>query len=70
MTEREAIKVFDGLRKAYRARKPGDDLRALHALLTAHVLPSALGPPCSSALETLRAVFGEIDKWEKRNPSD
>ena len=69
MTEREAIKVFDGLRKAYRAFKPGEEVRALNALLIAHVLPPALGMPLSSAFLVLHAVFDEIDKWESRNPS-
>jgi DNA-binding CsgD family transcriptional regulator len=66
MTEQDAIKIFDGLRKGYRRTKQGDDLRALHALLTGGVLPSSLGAPCSSALTTLPSVFAEIDKWKRR----
>jgi hypothetical protein len=69
MTERDAIAVFDGLRKAQRSLKPGDDLRALHTLLTAHILPSALGESVSSAFGTFRTVFNEIDNWESRNSS-
>jgi hypothetical protein len=68
VTEREAIKVFYGLRKAYRAFQPSEEIHALNVLLRTHVLPSALGMPLSSALGTLRAVFDEIDKWESRNP--
>jgi hypothetical protein len=45
MTEREAIEVFDGLRKAYRKLKPGDDMKALRTLLIGHVLPDGLGIP-------------------------
>ena len=66
MTEREAIEVFDGLRKAYRKLEPGDDMNALRALLVGHVLPDSLGTPFSSALGTLRSVFDEIDRWEHR----
>lgn len=54
MTEVEAIRVFDGLRKEYRAMKPGDDRRALQALLTARVVPGGLGHP-RSGLRTLLA---------------
>ena len=66
MTEREAIEVFDGLRKAYRKLKPGDDMKALRTLLIGHVLPDSLGTPFSSALGTLRYVFEEMDRWEHR----
>jgi DNA-binding NarL/FixJ family response regulator len=66
MTEQDAVKVFDGLRKGYRRTKQGDELRALHALLTGGVLPSSMGAPCSSALTTLPSVFAEIDKWKRR----
>jgi hypothetical protein len=66
MTEKEAIRVFDGLRKEYRAMKPGDDRRALHALLTAHVVPGGLGTSITLALETFRLAFDEIDRWEHR----
>jgi DNA-binding NarL/FixJ family response regulator len=69
MTEQDAIKVFDDLRKGYRKIRQGDDLRALHALLTCRVLPSCLGAPCSSALTTLHSVFTEVDKWKKRAAS-
>ena len=58
MTEREAIAVFDGLRKAQRSLKPGDDLRAPHTLLSACILPSALGESVSSALGALRTASG------------
>lgn len=66
MTEQEAIKVFDGLRKEYRAMKRGDDRRALHALLTARVVPGGLGTSITLALETFRLAFDEIDRWENR----
>jgi hypothetical protein len=66
MTEQDAVKVFDRLRKGYRRTKQGDELRALHALLTGGVLPSSMGAPCSSALTTLPSVFAEIDKWKRR----
>jgi hypothetical protein len=66
MTETEAIKVFDGLRKAYRAIEPGDDRRALQALLIGRVVPGALGTSFTLALETFRLAFGEIDRWEHR----
>ena len=69
MTEQDAIKVFDDLRKGYRGIKQGDDLRALHALLTCRVLPSYLGAPCSSALTTLHSLFVEVDQWKKRSAS-
>ena len=68
MTEREAIKVFDGLRKAYRSIKPGEQVPAQNALAQTRVIPSALLGPFVSALGTLRAVFDEIDNWENRNP--
>ncbi len=66
MAEREAINVFDGMREGFRTCQQGGDMRALHALLTAHVLSSDLGMPFSSALRTLRAAFNEIDDWERR----
>lgn len=66
MTEREAIEVFDGLRKAYRKLKPGDDMKALRTLLIGHVLPGSLGTPFTSALGSLRSVFEETDRWEHR----
>jgi hypothetical protein len=66
MTEQDAIKIFDGLRKGYMRTKQGDTLRPLHALLTVGVLPPSLGAPCSSALTTLPSVFAEIDKWKRR----
>jgi hypothetical protein len=64
MTEKEAIKVFDGLRIAYRQMNAGDDLRALRTLLGARVLPGALGTPFILALETFRLAFDELDRWE------
>jgi hypothetical protein len=67
MTEVEAIRVFDGLRKEYRAMKPGDDRRALDTLLTAHVVPGGLGTSITLALETFRLTFAEIDRWENRS---
>lgn len=70
MTDREAIDVFDGLRKAFRAFKPAEDVQALGALTSTHVLSSSLGGSFSSALATLRAVFDAIDNWESRNPSN
>ena len=68
MTEREAIKVFDGLRKAFRSIKPGEQVPAQNVLARTHVIPSALLQPLVSALGNLRAVFDEIDKWETHNP--
>jgi hypothetical protein len=62
MTDREAIEVFDGLRKAYRKLKPRDDMKALRTLLIGHVLPGSLGTPFTSALGTLRSVFEEMDR--------
>ena len=58
--------MFDGLGKAYRKLKPGDDMKALRTLLTGHVLPDSLGTPFSSALGALRSVFEEMDRWENR----
>jgi hypothetical protein len=66
MTDKEAIKVFDGLRKAYREISAGDDLRALRALLATRVIPGGLGTPFILALETFRLAFDELDRWEHR----
>ena len=65
MTEREAIEAFDGLRKAYRKLKPGDDTKARRRLLIGHVLPDSLGTPFLWALGTLHSVFEEMDRWEQ-----
>jgi len=69
MTEREAINVFDGLRKAFRSIKPGEQVRAQNTLYRTHVIPSAVLQDLVSALGALRAVFDEMDKWEERNPN-
>jgi hypothetical protein len=69
MTEREAINVFDGLRKAFRSIRPGEQAPAQNTLARNHIIPSALLQDFVSALGTLRAVFDEIEKWETRNPS-
>jgi hypothetical protein len=66
MTEREAIEVFDELRKTYRKLKPGGDVKALRTLLIGHVLTDSLGTPFSSALGALRSVLEEMDRWEHR----
>jgi hypothetical protein len=70
MTEREAINAFDGLRKAFRSIKPGEQVAAQNVLARTHVIPSGLLQDFVSALGTLRAVFDEIEKWETRNPSN
>ena len=72
MTEREAIKVFDGLRQAFRSLNPTEQIEAQNTLSNAHIVPSALiwgrgGFP--SALGTLRAVFDLMDEWERRHPT-
>lgn len=69
MTQREAINVFDGLRKAYRSIKPGEQVWAQNALAQTHVIPSGMLGSFVVALGTLRAVFDEIDNWENRNVS-
>ena len=69
MTEREAIKVFDGLRKAMQAIKPGEDMQAWNVLTHQHVIPPALGDALGSAFANLRAVFAAIKRWEHRNLS-
>jgi hypothetical protein len=42
MTEREAIKVCDGLRKAFRSIKPGEQVPAQNVLAQSHVISWAL----------------------------
>ena len=70
VTEREAIEVFDGLRKAYRSlEQSGNQVVAQNVLSNSHVIPSSMiwGPgSLPSALGTLRAVFDAIDAWEGR----
>jgi len=72
MIEKEAIKVFDGLRKAYRSLNPAEVVEAQNILANAHIVQSALiwdqgGLP--SALSTLGSVFDAIDDWEARHPT-
>jgi hypothetical protein len=67
MTEQDAVRVFEGFGRAYRQIRHGDELRALHALLDGHVLPSELGASCSSALTTLRSVCEQLADWKTRN---
>ena len=70
MTEREAISVFDGLREALQSIPPGEDARAVGALLRTHVFhSSSIASELSSALAMLRNVFREIQKWETQNPN-
>jgi len=66
MIKREAIEVFDGLRKGHGKLKPSDDIKVLQTLLIGYVLPDGLGTPFSSALATLRSGFEEMDRWERR----
>jgi hypothetical protein len=63
MTEKEAIKVFDGLRIAYRQMNAGDDLGALRTLLGARA-PRCSRNPFILALETFRLAFDELDRWQ------
>jgi hypothetical protein len=67
MKEQDAVRVFEGLGRAYKQIKHGDELRALHALLASNVLPSELGATCSSALTTLRSVCEQLADWKSRN---
>ncbi|HYB91250.1 MAG TPA: hypothetical protein VEC38_09405 [Candidatus Binataceae bacterium] len=69
MTEREAIKVFDGLRKACRSLNVQDQVQAQNLLSQAHVIPSALMYEIPKALGALRAVFDAIEKWEALHPN-
>ncbi len=69
MTEREAIKVFDNLRKACRAINSQQQVEAQNLLGRAHVIPSALVWEIPKAIGALRAIFDEIDKWEERHPN-
>ena len=68
MMEREAIKVSDDLRKAYRALDPQNVVQAQNALGQTHVIPSALMWEIPKAMGALHAVFDAIDSWEERHP--
>jgi hypothetical protein len=72
MTETEAVRVLDGLRKALRALKPMDAIQATNALLNP-------GPAMTSgfrrtgefgsALTILRSAFDEMDRMGIQFPS-
>lgn len=67
MTEQDAIRVFDGLRKAYRAIDVQQRVEAQNVLTRTHIISSPLAHSFTSALGSLRAVFDAIDRWEASN---
>lgn len=73
MTEKEAVGVLDGLRKASRALDPTRAMQAFNALANSgRVMTSAsnLGVDFSRALTALRTVFDAMENKGIRFPSN
>ncbi len=65
----DAIKVYDGLRRALKTLQPVEEGQARNALQQAHVISRNENMQISSAMGTLRAFFRKLEDLEGQHPS-
>ena len=63
----DAIKRYDGVRTAFKALSPADEIKAREALVAAEVIGFSENLQISSALGVVRAFLEKLDKWERKH---
>jgi hypothetical protein len=63
----DAIKRYDGLRAAFEAFSPVDEIKARDALQAARIIDFSENLQITSAFSVVRAFLEKLSKWEREH---